>query len=102
MARLTWRMRTAESWRGNRSSEKGFLERGNEVALQPGWPWQSRLSGLKSQGGWTLRALATERNDQNGIDSFAHITGVERHHQDPMAHRRRSQHRGPHPPAPGR
>ncbi len=85
MARLTWRMRTAESWRGNRSSEKGFLERGYEVSLQPGWPWQSRLSGLKSQGGWTVHTLAAERNDQNGIDSFADITGVERNYQDPMA-----------------
>ena len=83
-------------------SEKGFLQRGNEVALQPRWPWQSRLSWLKSQGGWTVRALATERNDQNGVDSFAQITGVERHYQDPMAHRRISQHRGPDLAAPGR
>src|ERR1035437_1693922 len=83
-------------------AEQGFLESGNEVALQPGWARQSRLSGLKSQGGWTVRALAAERNDQNGIDTFAYIAGVERHHQDPMAHRRISQHRGPDLATPGR
>ena len=52
-------------------SEKGFLERGNEVALQPGWTWQPRLSRLKSQSGWTVRTLAAEWNDRNGIDSLA-------------------------------
>src|ERR1019366_5288371 len=83
-------------------AEEGFLESGNKVALQPGWARQSRLSGLKSQGGWTVRALAAERNDQDGIDTFAYIAGVERHHQDPMAHRRISQHRGPDLATPGR
>src|SRR5260370_12317716 len=33
---------------------------------QPGWPWQSRLSRLKSQGSWTVYTLAAEWNDQNG------------------------------------
>jgi hypothetical protein len=55
------------------------------VALRPGWPWQSRLSGLKPQSGWTVHTMAAEWNDQNGINSFAAITGVERNYQDPMA-----------------
>ena len=83
-------------------SDKRFLECRNEVALHPGRPWQSRLAGFKSHGRGTVCTLAAEGNDQNGVDSFAEITGVERHDQDPMADWRVSQHRGPDLAAPGR
>src|SRR6266566_6635753 len=55
----------ADSWRGNLSRRRDFLS----VVMkcpQPGWPWQSRLSRLKSQGSWTVYTLAAEWNDQNG------------------------------------
>jgi hypothetical protein len=47
---------------------------------------QSRLAWFESHGRWTVCTLAAERNDQNGFDSLAQITGVERHDQDPMTH----------------
>jgi hypothetical protein len=63
MATLNCRMRAAEKRARQTFSEKRFLERGNEVAFQPGWTWESRFSGLKSNGRWALGTLTAERND---------------------------------------
>ena len=83
-------------------AEKRFLEGCNEMTLYPGWPRQCRLAWFKSHGRWTVCTLAAERNDQNGFDSFAQITGVERYDQDSMTRWRVPKHRGPDLAAPGR